>query len=60
MAQDQFAEEAQFAPDQQIPAKLSLGDIQVLTKKEVVNMFTYGKWVVFVLENGMRIKLRNW
>ena len=49
-----------FSPNQEIPARLGLKEIEVLTGRTVLDMVVWGKWVKFILDNGMRISVKNW
>lgn len=49
-----------FNEDSQVPLKLSWQDIEALTKKEVLGMKEWGRKVVFILDNGMKIHIPKW
>ncbi len=35
-------------------------DIEEMTTQSVVDVYPEGRWIVVVLENGIRIKIKSW
>lgn len=35
-------------------------DIEEMTTQSVADVYPEGRWIVIVLENGIRIKIRSW
>lgn len=52
--------EVKFGENQTIPRELGMKDVQSLTGLEVINFYPWGRWVVFVLSNGIKFHVRSW
>lgn len=53
-------DEIKFTKDGKVPMKLTLREVETLTRQEVVDMRELRNTIVFVLANGIKVHIKRW